>query len=122
MEIFEYDNFENIFLEVLSKHSPLKKKILRANHAPYMTKILRKAIMRRSALENKYYKDRSVESNRAYKKQNNFCSRLYKKERRKYFANLDIKNLTDNKTFWRNVKPLFSNKGTKQSKNYFGKG
>ena len=66
--------------------------------------------MRTPALENKYYNDRSVESNRAYKKQNNFCSRLYKKERRKYFANLEIKkNL-------RNVKPLFSNKGPSSQK------
>ena len=38
----------------------------------------------------------------------NFCSRLYKKERKKYYANLDIRNITDNKKFWKTVKPLFS--------------
>ena len=39
-------------MDTLEKHSPLKKKIVRANHAPYITKSMRKAIMRRSALEN----------------------------------------------------------------------
>ena len=49
-----YKNFENIFLKTLEHHAPLKKKIVRANNVPYMTKTLRKAIMRRSALENKF--------------------------------------------------------------------
>ena len=110
-ESYEYETFETNFLEVLNKHAPIKKKFVRANHAPYMTKTLRKAIMRRSALENKYYKDHSVQNNKAYKKQKNFCSKLYKKERRKYYENLDVKNVTDNKNFWKTVKPLFSDKG-----------
>ena len=60
VEVEDYDTFENIFLEVLNKHAPCKKKVFRANHKPYMTKVLRKAIMRRSALENKYYRDKST--------------------------------------------------------------
>ena len=43
-----YVSFEDIFLMVLNKHAPLKKKKIRANHKPYVTKQLRKAIMRRS--------------------------------------------------------------------------
>ena len=43
-------------MTVLNRHAPLKKKILRANHSSYMSKTLRKAIMRRSYLENKYLK------------------------------------------------------------------
>ena len=43
--INEYETFENIFLTVLDKHAPYKKKLLRANHQPYVTKTLRKAIM-----------------------------------------------------------------------------
>ena len=38
----DYKKFENIFLTVLEKHAPSKKKKIRANHAPYMTKALRK--------------------------------------------------------------------------------
>ena len=34
----DYDTFERLFLDVLEAHAPLKKKFIRANHAPYMTK------------------------------------------------------------------------------------
>ena len=109
-ESTHYLDFENIFLNALTDQAPLKKKTLRANQAPYMTKTLRKAIMRRSALENLYHKNKTPEHNIAYKKQRNFCSRLYKKERKKYYANININNIKDNKKFWQTVKPLFSNK------------
>ena len=52
----EYNVFENVFLCVLEKHAPIKKKIIRGNHVPYMNKILRKAIMEITQLRNKYYK------------------------------------------------------------------
>jgi len=52
----DYTVFETIFLKILNKHAPLKKKVIRANHAPYITKTLRKAIMRRTQLESKYQK------------------------------------------------------------------
>ena len=54
--ISNYESFETNFIEVLSKHALLRKKFLRANHALYITKTLRKAIMRRSQLETKYHK------------------------------------------------------------------
>ena len=46
--ISNYESFETTFIEVLNKHAPLKKKLRRTNHAPYITKTLRKAIMCRS--------------------------------------------------------------------------
>ena len=102
-----YDIFEEIFINVLNKHAPLKKKFLRANHVPYMTKTLRKAIMRRSQLQTKYFKNKSQKDYLAFKKQRNFCSKLYKKERKNYYNSLDIKNITDNKQFWKTIKPFF---------------
>ena len=45
-----------------------------------------------------------------YKKQKNFCSKLYKKERRRYFESLDPSKIVDNKTFWKNIQPLFFEK------------
>ena len=78
-----------------------------------MTKILRKAIMRRSFLKNKYYKNGTDESKSSYKKQNNYCSRLYKKEKKNYYANLDLKNVTDNKLFWKTIKPFLWAKNVK---------
>ena len=48
VEIEEYETFESIFLTVLNKHAPCKIKVVRANQQPYVTKTLRKAIMRGS--------------------------------------------------------------------------
>ena len=51
-----YNLFETNFLDVLERHAPTKKKTVRQNNKPYMTKTLRKAIMRRSVLWNKFLK------------------------------------------------------------------
>ena len=87
----------------------MKKKVLRANDKPYMTKILRKAIMRRATLRSKYLKDKSDQSLLEFKKHKNYTRRLAKRERTKYFANLDLNKYTDNIRFWNTVKPMFSN-------------
>ena len=67
-----YVQFEMLFLETLNKHAPLKKKVVRANEVPYMTKMLRTAIANRSRLEHRYYKLKSDENLLAYKKQKNY--------------------------------------------------
>ena len=103
--------FDEQFLKVLNIHAPLKRKLLRANHAPYISKTLRKAIMRRSYLEKIYLKKRTDQCLKAYKKQKNYCSRLYKKERKNFFSSLNPSFVKDNKLFWKTVKPFFSNKG-----------
>ena len=36
--------FEQIFLNVLDKHAPMKRKLLRANHSSYISKPLRKQL------------------------------------------------------------------------------
>ena len=33
--------FDEVFMKVLNRHTSLKKKILRANHSPYMSKTLK---------------------------------------------------------------------------------
>ena len=103
-----YFHFEITFLRVLEKHAPMKQKVLRANDKPYMTKILRQAIMRRSVLKNKYQKEKSDEALQIYKKHKNYTKRLARRERTKYFANLDLNKYTDNIKFWNTVKPMFS--------------
>ena len=50
--------FEKAFVTILDNHVPLKKKQLRFNHSPFVTKALRKAIMTRSRLKNIYNKKR----------------------------------------------------------------
>ena len=63
-----YNSFENVFIDVLNRHAPIKKKVATANHVPYVTKALRKAIMKRSQLEETYFKKRTQESFKNYKK------------------------------------------------------
>ena len=115
-EEIDYSNFERIFLEVLNKHAPIKKKTVRANDKPFMTKALRKAIMRRSALKNKYVNMKTEETEKAFKKQKNYTNKLLWKEKKKYFSNLDLNKITDNKKFWNTIKPFFSNGSSKSSK------
>ena len=110
-EKINYQEFDKTFIETLNKHAPLKKKLVRANQPPYMTKALRKAIMRRYELETKYFKLKTNDTLKTYKKQKNYCSRLYKKERKKFFENLNLSFVADSKKFSKLVKPLFNEKG-----------
>ena len=73
-----------------------------------MTKALRKAIMARSLLKNAYLKTRNSKNWGNYKKQRKFCTNLLKKTKKEYFRNLNIKDLNDNKKFWKKIKPFFS--------------
>ena len=81
-----------------------------------MTKALRKAIMRRSELESKYFKKKTNENKARFKKQKKICSKLYKKERKKFYSNLELNEITDNKLFWKTIKPLLSEKCIQSSK------
>ena len=85
-----YSQFEKAFLTVLDNHVSLKKKHLRFNHSPFMTKALRKAIMTRSRLKNIYNKKRSYDNWDKYKKQRNFCVKLLRKTKQDYFNKTDI--------------------------------
>ena len=39
-----------------------------------------------------------------------------KKDKKQYFAKLNVKDEADNKLFWKNVKPYFSDKGSNSTK------
>ena len=58
--IVVFSDFQNTFTTVLHKHAPIKKKILRFNNNPFMSKVLRKVIMHRSKLKNVYIKKGQV--------------------------------------------------------------
>ena len=106
----DFDTFNKHFIQVLDKYAPIKQKTVRANNTPYMTKALRKAMMKRTELANKYHKHRKDEDYAKLKKHRNYVNRLYKKERRDYFNNLQKTDLEDIKSFWKTGKPLLSDK------------
>ena len=100
-----------MFLETLNNIAPVKMKILRYNNNPFMNKALRKAIVIRSRLKNRFNKNSSAKIWSSYKKQRNFCLKLLRQTKEKYFNNINVKKVSDNKNFWKSVKPFFSNKG-----------
>ena len=73
------------------------------------TKNLRKAT-KTSELETKFYRTKHPVDLAAYKKQRSFVSRSHLRERKKYYNNLYIRKVVNNKRFWETMKPLFSEK------------
>ena len=106
-DAISYHIFENLFIELLNKHVPLKVKFIRANNSPFMNKTLTKVFMTRSRLRNKFLKNPISATELTYKR---FCTRLVIKEKKTFYSTLDPKLITDNKKFWKTVKPLFSEK------------
>ena len=83
------------------------------NHTSFVTKQLRKAVMKRSKLRNDFLKNRNDTSQRAYRKLHNFCVTLLRKVKKKqHLSNLNSKFITGNKNFWKSIKSLFSDKIT----------
>ena len=56
----DINSFKETILSVFNKYAPIKKKYIRANEAPFMTKNLHKEIMKRSRLRNKYLKSKCL--------------------------------------------------------------
>ena len=100
----------------LDKHAPLKKRYVRANQSPFMNKKLSKEIMKRSRLRNKFLNTKSDIDRKAYNKQRNYVVSLLRNEKNNFYSSLDTKVVTDNRTFWKTVKPLLSGQVTKHSK------
>ena len=107
---FKYSDFQSTFTRVLHNHVPIKKKILGFNDSLFLTKILRKAIMHRSKFKNIYNKKRTNDNWANYVKQRNFCVNLLRKTKKDYFHNLSIRDLSDNRKFWKTIEPHFTNK------------
>ena len=75
-----------------------------------MTKELRKEIMLRSKLKNEINKERNRINSCNYKRQRDRCLSILRKTKKKYFNSLNIKQVSDNKHFWKSVKPFFNDK------------
>ena len=106
----DFTNVNRITKQVLDKHAPCKKKYVRAIDGPFMSKELRNANMKRTRLKNRFNKNRTKENWTAFKKQRNFCVKLLRQNKSSYYNRLDPNVVSENKKFWKTVKPLFSNK------------
>ena len=66
--------------------------------------------MKRSRLRNKFLNTKSDIDTKAYNKQRNLCLSLIRSEKKNFFSNINTSDITDNKTFWKTVKPFFTDK------------
>ena len=89
----------------------LKKRYIQYNHKPFANNEISKARSTRSRLRNRFLKNKSEENRKLLSKQRNKCVSLLRKSKKDYFANLNEKNITDNKRFWKTVK-LFLKKNS----------
>ena len=97
-------------LSILDKHAPKNEKFIRENNSNFVTKNLRKAIMKSSKLRNKYLREIRNEAKNLSNKQRNLCMNILRKNKRDYFGNVNNKTITDNRKFWKTLSPLFSEK------------
>ena len=109
------EEFETLFMMALNNHAPMKIKYIRANNSPFMNNELFKAIMVRSRLRNKYLKLKTIESTDAYKKQRNYWVSLLRKIKENFYEHLNPNLISDNRKFWKHVKPFFSGKTSRNS-------
>ena len=84
---------------ITNQFSPLKQKLIRNNNQPFMTKTLRKTIMRRSKFRDKFNEEKNIENWSEYKRQRNLCSSLLKQSKKHHFNSLNVNDVTENKKF-----------------------
>ena len=90
--------------------------MLRFNNSAFMTKKLSKETIKKSKLKNNFNKNINHENWCKYKTQRNYCVNLLRKSKKQYFSNINVSDVTDNKSFWKSVKLYFSNKGSNSNK------
>ena len=112
----EFDIFKAVLNQAIQKHAPIKQRYVRANQAPFINKTINKEIMKRSRLRNEFLNTKSDTDRKAYIKQRNLCVSLIRREKRNFFNNISTRDIPDNKTFWKAVKPLFTDKRQTKSK------
>ena len=82
----------------------------------FFNKELSSAHKKRMQLRNQYLRKRCYQNKRFYTKQRNFCVSLLRKTKKKHYANLNHKDIADNKPFWRTVKQLLSDESKSNEK------
>ena len=114
--LISFGTFKSTVDNILQKHAPIKKRYVRANQGSFINSKVHKEVMRRTRLRNKFIEFKTDANRIAYNKQRNYCASLILKEKIAYYSNLNVRDVTENKTFWRKVKPLFSEKVNLQTK------
>ena len=101
-----FDLFKAALNEAIQKHAPIKQRYVRTNQASLINKTINKEIIKRSRLRNKFLNTKTDIDRKVYNKQRNLCVNLIRQESKNFFNNINTRDITDNKIFWKTVKPL----------------
>ncbi len=105
--------FEQLYIEILNEHAPLKQTVIRGNQVSYMTEEWCKEIRYRNKLWKKFTRNRTNANYDQYKIQRNKCTSLRRKAIKEYF----LKKSTEPENpreFWNVYRPFLHGK-TKQA-------
>ena len=105
-----FSTFTETFRRVLNKYALLKRKRVRGNQSPFMTKELNKAVINKSKSRNKYIKWPPRENFLAMKRAKNYCNNLTRTTKKNFFQSVTKSGFANNKKFWNTVKPFLTNK------------
>ena len=72
--------------------------------------------MKRTRLRNKFLNSKKDIDRREYNKQSNLCVSLIRRKTKDFYSKLNTRDINDNRTFWKTVKPLFTDKILVKSK------
>ena len=101
--------FQTLLREVLDEHAPIKSKKIRGAQPPFMNRTLRKNIMKKQMLRNRYMKNKSASNWEAFKAQRNLTTNIRRKSIKQYFRErCNDGPKSDN--FYKTIKPFLSNK------------
>ena len=106
----DFESFQFAIKVILNQFAFLKQKLIQNNNQPFMTKTLRKAIMKRSKLRNKFNEERIIENWSEYDRQRNLFSNLLKQSKKRHLNSLNVNVVTANKKFWKTIEPFFTEK------------
>ena len=71
---------------------------------------IQRAVMVRSKLRKIFFKSRSKSDKKAYNKQINKCVSSLRKTKKANYSNLNVKDMVDNKKYWKTVNRFLSDK------------
>ena len=110
---------EALLLEVVNKHAPLKKRVLKQKQIPYMNSVLRKQNNVRNRFKRIWLKNKSKKNRETSVMYRNLSTKLRKPSLNKYRKkNKCIFNdKRNNKEFWTITKHFMSHKGSSANTN-----
>ncbi len=98
-----YKKYSNILQHLINKHVPIKTKVIRNSQAPYMNSVLRKAIAKKSMLDNRKGRKPTRANREKFRRQRNYVVKLRRNSLNVYFQQRCSDNGND---FWKTFKPF----------------